>query len=673
MKDFYRVYYDKNTALWYESDLDQRFYCGDQTVWGEVYRNMPLKRRNVFNFNHIRRLVDMVSGHQRRNRKSTVVIPVSNGDQKTADQYSKIFSHINRKEYVLETISDAFSDALTTGLSLLYLWNDYSQDSVSGSLKVEALSYNSFMLDPYFHKRDLSDCNCAWKRSYLSKQQAYLLLPDKRKIIDEVSKVSCENIFTFMPESNYIDKTSLLIYDEYYYLDSRMQKRLVDTQTGESTEWMGKSDEGLDQFLRLYPSVKLVKTEVSTVKLAILLQGTLLYDDINPLGIDSYPFVPVLSYFTPNIQNYPLKLQSMVRGVRDAQYLLNRRKNIELDISESQVNSGWVYKEDSLVNPDDIFLAGQGKRIALKASAQMTDVSQIVAAPIQEGVFKLSESMAAQMPIITGVNEELLGSSQDDNMAGILSALRQSAGLTTLQGLFDQLDTSQRLFGTLMLKAIQANYTPGKVKRIIEEEPTPQFYNKAFGIYDAACEEGFNTTTQKQGEFAQLLKLKELGVPIPDESIIEAATLQNKDKLIEQMNKIKQEQQEREQKIEQVQQQLQLSQAQLSQAKVQSDLSLAKERDSRVYSNIGLMDERRQEAEKDKTQSMLNLVKTLQEIDDIDITQLTKLIQLSQVVSTEASQGNNTEQLGSAIVTGATKDPSAVNTSVKNPNNAGGI
>ena len=37
-----------------------------------------------------------------------------------------------------------------------------------------------------------------------------------------------------------------------------------------------------------------------------------------------------------------------------------------------------------------------------------------------------------------------------------------------------------------------------------EEEPAPQFYNKAFGKYDAAIEEGLNTTTQKQMRFAQL-------------------------------------------------------------------------------------------------------------------------------------------------------------------------
>ena len=58
--------------------------------------------------------------------------------------------------------------------------------------------------------------------------------------------------------------------------------------------------------------------------------------------------------------------------------LYNRRRTIELDLLESQITSGWKYKEDALVNPKDVFLAGQGKGLALKDTAQMTDVEQII-------------------------------------------------------------------------------------------------------------------------------------------------------------------------------------------------------------------------------------------------------------------------------------------------------
>ena len=641
MSNFYTESISINQTFWNEADIDSRFEAGDQTVWSDIYGNSQPLRQKQFNFNRIRRITNMISGYQRRNRKSTIVIPVENGDTKTADQYTKVMSWINQQGHVLETISDAFHGSIVTGMNLLQVWLDYRNDPVSGNIKIDNCSYNSFLIDPFFKKSDLSDCNAIWKRSYVTKQEAYSLLPDKKGEIDEISGIdACDGRFQFLPESNATDKKNLLIYDEFYYRDYRTQTMLIDAQTGETMEWKYNNDQGLEEFLKLYPQVTLYKQEIPTVKVAILLQGTLIYDGENPLNIDSYPFVPILSYYNPQIPYFPLRIQGVVRGLRDAQYLYNRRKVIELDILESQINSGWKYKENALVNPKDIFLSGQGKGLALKEDAQMTDVEQIMPAQVPPSMMQLSEQLGREIQEISGVNEELLGSAMDDK-AGILSMLRQGAGLTTLQNLFDQLDRSQKILGKIILDVIQANFTPGKIKKIIEEEPSPQFYDKAFGKYDAAIEEGLNTTTQKQMQFAQLIQLKELGIPIPDETMLEAATLQNKTELINQINQIQQAQQQQVQEQQQVQNELVQAQTNLAHARSQADYGLGIERMSRVQENKALAIERRAEAEKDRDLGILNVVKALKEIDDIDINQVEKLIALAKVVR-ESQENNNT-------------------------------
>lgn len=664
MDDFYTLSGADNMAFWSEASVDARFEAGDQSVYFEVHPEVPTAFRKQFNFNRIRRLVNMISGFQRRNRKSTVVTPVENGDQQTADQYTKVMSHINRKQGVLETVSEAFNGSIITGMNLLHVWNDYRLDPVSGSLKVDNLAYNSFLIDPFFKRTDLSDCNNIWKRSYLSKSQVLSLMPDKKKEIESLSGMYTDDKFEFMPETLNTSRDDLMSYDEYYYMDTRKQTLLIDSTTGETMDYKSKDgskgkkvlqDEELAEFLRLYPDITVVEQDVPTVKMSILVNGSMMYDGPNPLGIDRYPFVPVLSYFKPSLQGFSMRVQGVVRGLRDAQFLYNRRKAIEDDILSSQVNSGYIYKEDALVNPDDVFMTGQGKGIAIKSTAQIADVMPITPGQIPPSMFQLSEQYAREIMEISGANEELLGSATDDK-AGVLSMLRQGAGLTTLQPLFDNLDHAQKLLGSIMLEAIQENYSVGKVKRIIEEEPTDQFHEKAFGKYDAAIEEGFDTTTQRQTEFAQLMHLKEIGINVPDDVIIEAATIQNKTKLVEAIAAANQQAQEQQAKIEQMEMELKESQINLSNAKVESDLSLAKERDSRVFSNIGLMEERQHEAEKDKTQSMLNLVKTLQEMDSVTIEQLTKLIGLSNMVETQAKQGNHVEEIGAAINQGVTKD-----------------
>lgn len=636
MEAFYAESITINQSFWGEADTDTRFEAGDQTLWNDLYGNLPANRRRNFNFNRIKRTINMISGHQRRNRKSTIVVPVENGDQETADQFTKILLWIASQEGVLETISQSFHGSLVTGMNLLQVWVDYRSDPISGNIKVDNCSYNSFLIDPYFRKPDLSDCNAIWKRSFLTKRECISLLPNKAHeilgLIGNDSGTGRDGKFQFMPESYNYGMKNLLTYDEYYYRDFRTQKILVDTQTGETQEWRSEDQERLKQFLRAYPQITVMDHEVPTVRLAIVVQGKVMYHDVNPIGIDKYPFVPVFAYYEPQMPYFPNRIQGVVRGLRDAQYLYNRRRIIELDILESQITSGFKYKEDALVNPKDVFLQGQGRGLALKAEANMSDVEQIVPPQIPPSMIQLSELLAKEVQEISGVSEELLGTAVDDK-AGILSMLRQGAGLTTLQILFDNLDHAQKLLGRLMIDIIQSNFTPGKVQRVLEgQQPTDQFYNKAFGRYNAVVEEGLNTSTQKQMQMAQMLYLREAGVPISNEDILEASTIQNKKKIIE--NAVKNVQVQQQMQQMQVQSALQEQQARtnLAYARAQADQGLGLERASRVQENEALAIERRAAADKDNQTALLDKVKALKEIESLDLAHIEKLVTLANLL-----------------------------------------
>jgi len=638
LKHMEKCYIDSvsyNQAYWAEAAFDTRVEAGDQTIWPERYQLTAFQRKQ-FNFNRTRRIVEMISGHQRRNRNSITVIPVENNDELTADQFTKIMMWLNRQEGILETISDAFHGAVVTGLSLLHVWADYRNDPISGDIKVDNCAYNSFLMDPYWRKQDLSDCNYIWKRSYLSPADAASIMPQHKEEIYQVrgSSNGKDGKFMYMPENYGVDSARLLAYDEFYYRTYRKQNILVDMESGETLEWTFDDKETLDRFLMQYPQVKLKKTTIPTVNMAVVIEGRVFYDGPNPLGIDTYPFVPVVAYYNPQLPSYSLRLQGVVRGLRDAQFLYNRRKVIELATLESQVNSGWVYKEDALVDPSDVFMTGEGKGIALKATAQMGDIQRIEAPAIPPTTIELSRILGEELNQISGVSEELLGAATDDK-AGILSMLRQGAALTTLQSLFDKLDYSQKLLGRIMLKVVQNNFSPGKVKRIIEQEPSQQFYNKHFGKYDCAVEDGINTTTQRQQALAQALHLREVGIPIPDEFIIENTTLQNKTELIQMMQQQQQAQQQQQQMAQQVQMQETQARTELAQSRAMADRGLGLERASRVDENISAAIENRAEAAKDRMSGVLDIVKSLKELESIDLGNLRTLIELTKVLQAQ--------------------------------------
>lgn len=636
-----------NQSFWSEADIDSRFKAGDQTIFQDIFGNLPAFRKRQFSFNRIRRVINMISGYQRQHRKSTVATPLHSNSQQSADQFSKLLYHVNTFGSVLETVSEAFEGALTTGMNLLSTWMDYRTDPVNGDIKVDNVSYNGYLIDPYFKKMDLSDCNNLWTRKFLSRNQVQSLLPDRK---DEIKNLAGfgnkDGKFQFLPESYNYGMQDLIIYDEFWYQDTRAQKMLVDVETGECTEWRGHDDD-LKDFLNYYPEIMVVDQQIPTVKLAIVVQGKVMYHGPNPLGIDRYPFVPVWGYYEPQIPYFPWRVQGVVRGLRDAQYLYNRRRIIELDILESQMTSGFIYKENALVNPKDIFMAGQGKGLALKAEAQITDVQPITAPQIPPSMIQLSELLGQEISQISGVNEELLGSAEDEK-AGILSMLRQGAGLTTLQILFDQLDQSQKLLGKIHLEMIQANWTPGKVRLITEEEPTPEFYNRAFGKYDAMVEEAPLTSTQKQLALQQALYMREMGLPIPTEYILKNMNIPDKDELIEQINQTEQAQQKQQEMMQNLQmQQMQVdNETKISYAEGQK--ALAAERLNKTQLDAAISAERIKRADEDRSAAALNLVRAAHEIQGMKIEHLERAIQVVKTIGMD-EEGIEEEEMGQAM------------------------
>ena len=96
--------YTANQALWLnfwaEATLDTRLEAGDTSLMGELNTQLPNNNRGSWYFNRVRPLCNMVSGYQRRNRKSTIVVPLENADQETADQWTKILLNVYKREGV---------------------------------------------------------------------------------------------------------------------------------------------------------------------------------------------------------------------------------------------------------------------------------------------------------------------------------------------------------------------------------------------------------------------------------------------------------------------------------------------------------------------------------------------------------------------------------------------
>jgi hypothetical protein len=624
IKDFGESY-ERAYQLWNtyyaEAYRDLSFYLGNQWSLEELaYLNN--QRRSSFTYNKIRRIINMVQGYQRKNRAATTVSPVEDADENTAGLFTNVMRHIMVGSDGYETISTAFKNALTTGLCFVSPYLDYRNDPVSGDIKFHVDEWNAVIIDPFFTKKDLSDCSFVARRKFLSRTEIISLIPDKEDLIRSLPWGSRDDKFTYMPYARQWGMQKLLNYTEYWRTKWDIKEVLVDMQTGETKEWDGDRKR-LQMYRELFPQIEVIKKPVKSVELGIIVEGELLYYGKDPFGLDDYPFVPFTAVFEPSYDLYTWKIQSLVRILRDPQAELNKRRSKMVDIIDSQLNSGWIAKTNSVSNPTSLYKSGQGQVVFLKPEANMADIQRLNAPDIPPGMFQLEQEFEKDLMEIAGVNSELLGMADNDKIetAGILAKMRQSAGLVTLQDMFDGLRESQKLLGRKVLKLIQLNYTPEKIKLITKKDPTPEFYSKIFSQYDVEVGEGVLTDTQQQSQFVQMMALRASGVQFTDEEIVDESNLTDKKKYKERLAAQQQAQAQAQQ------QQMNLQMQKIS-AENQADQALAAERLNKVQLDAALSAERISRAEEDRTAGVLNLIKAVKELEGIDIGLLQQKLEL---------------------------------------------
>lgn len=632
----YTSSYPANAAFWQQGAIDTRFKVGDQTLWSMIYGDNQYFRSRRFFFNLIMRNTNMICGRQRQNRKSTITVPRFHNDQ-LSDDYNEVLKWSEARDGFQEYLSQAFEGAVDVGASLLHLYPDYTLDPISGDLFTDKVAWCNYLIDPYYRKQDLTDCSFIWRRRWVNKMQAKALLPGHAKEIDKMrSNGLKDGRFPLQAELINLDTNQLMAYDEYHYRTTRRAKLVIDPKTGESVEWEddeSEEDDMMKRTLQFQPWLIVKEVDVPTVKLCITLSGRTLYNGPNLLNIDPYPFVPVLCYHHPDIQSYMWRQFGIVRGLRDPQYLYNMRKVIEMDILQSQINSGWIYKIDRVVDPKAFRQSGQGFLVPVKGGdAPISDSIQRIDPPnLPQSMLELSRGLAEDIPKIAGVNEELLGAANDDK-SGILSMLRQGAGLTTLQTIFDKLDYSQRLYGNIRLQAIRKNFSRGKIRSILGREPHVNFFTSHSLKYSVAVEEGNYSTTQRQTELQQLLHFKELGMPIADKSILRAAIISNKEEVMQDMQEQSQQQMQAQQAQMQQQQQIDNADIMVKYAKARSDLAREKELMASAQEKIAHIDELQASAEHKNMESDLNLVKLAMELEDVQFNQIREAFELAQAM-----------------------------------------
>ena len=619
--------YTRDAPIWnnyqLEAQRDMKMAVGDQDMWNQFYGLTTSSRRQLY-FNRISRTIEMVSGRQRQNRKTTIVTPQESQDQQVADDLSGVIQWAYNRSKAYEKISTAFSMSLRVGLSFIESWLDRRDDIVNGDLKHRVIDWNSVYCDPFYREPDLSDCSYVWVRRYIDKEQLKILMPDSTETIYAAQNDGQRDFkFQYMPENNQYSGRNLIAVNEFWYADTREARVLVNTKTGEIKEIKKDIKINPELFINV-PELEERTIVKPTVRLAVVINRRVVYNGANPLGIDKYPFTPIYCYHEPSFNDWSYRFQGIVRKERDAQFVYNRMLTLSLDGVESQVNSGELVEEDFFLTPEDAMRSGNGQ-IRFFKKGKNPQLSRVREQPAQisAGIMQLAQLMGNEISEVSGVNQELLGSADDDK-AGILSMLRQGAGLTTLQSIFDNLDFSQWRMGELDVEIMQKNWNKEKFARILGRTPSEEIGSPYVEKFDITVEEGMNTSTQRQMQAAQLFQAYQMGIQTPEmvELIIKTMNLQNKNELLESIRASREAQEQMAQQQAQMQAQNQMSENSVLQAKAESEIALARERMAKIESMYLERVETLEKAGSEQMSKVLDLIKSLKELESIDLNNL---------------------------------------------------
>jgi hypothetical protein len=572
--------------------------------------------------------VNIVTGYERQHRKNFNFVPCEGSDPQTTDQYTKLITHVANMGCIHEQKSKAKELSAISGMCLAQPYLDYTDDDAAqGSLKVKIWEYNSFLVDPYFRSPDMSDCQFVWCQEYISRQEAESRFPEKLQAIGPMSgSPQRYGSFYFLPENYNMSRNDLMVLSYVWYKWKRKKKRLYSRSRNQFFDYAG-GDQNLEAILYNIPDMEEVTVDAPTWKMAVVLNDQLMFQGDNPLGFDGCPFIPYYWNYEPHINQFDLRVRSLIRTMRSSQFLFNYKVITNNDIAAATINSGWKRKVGAVANEDNLKKAGQGWDVLINEGFELTDCEKIIPSAVPESDLALAQQMADLIYKTSGIDLENWSGQGDKQISSLTLMLKQAANLMVFQKYFDQWDFSDKMLGDRLLQIALNNWNAEKVKLLIGEEPSPYFYSRIFSKYQILVEESDLTPTQQNLQAQQMMDINQaFGREVfPASMIVPKLNITGKGEIIPFLQQ--QEQQQQAAQTEEMTIKHTVEEMKLKEmiAKIHNQLSQARERDSRSESNVGLFEERMSMisknhslATKEKVAALAQLLETIQKFGEVE-------------------------------------------------------
>ena len=578
------------------------YYQGDQ--WDEQDAAiLDAEGRPALTINTILPTINTVLGEQSTRRADIQFKPRRAGSEEVADTLNKLYMQIadnNKLDWVEQQV---FSDGLIMdGRGYFDCRIDFS-DHIEGEIRITAKDPLDILIDPDAKEYDPKTWNEIFETKWMTLDEIEEMYGPKKA---EDLQFIAENGNTFgrdsveYEETRYGDTESADDYlgssvdaEDYKNVRAlrvieRQHRKItridcfVDPETGDARPapeaW---NDRKIKKFAKEY-GLSVINKMQKKVRWTVTCDKVVLHDDWSPYN--DFTIVPYFAYFR---RGRPF---GMVRNLLSPQEQLNKISSQELHIVNTTANSGWMVETGSLVGmtADDLEEHGAETGLVIEYARGTNPPAKISPNTIPTGLDRIGQKAAANIQAISGINESMLGTDSSE-VSGIAIQAKQNRGAIMIQVPLDNLRKTRHYLAEKILNLVQTFYTEERVIQVTNDadplkpreamvinEMSPEgtiINDLTLGEYDVVVSTAPARDSFDEVQFAEALNLRQVGVAIPDDAIIEYSHLAKKGELAKRIRVLTGiEKTPEQQQAAQMQQQIQMQQVQLELEKLQAEV-----------------------------------------------------------------------------------------------------
>lgn len=544
-----------------KADKCDKFFAGDQWLQADL-NALALQRRPAITINKIISTLGTLFGEQIYNRAETIFRPSSGATPEMAEIMTKVYKQIAQNNQLPWVRSELFADGVIRSRGFVDIRLDFT-DSMVGEIIVDNLNSKNVVIDPDAEEYDPDNWNDVFTTKWVTPQDVavmfseddaeYLKIKDGSSFpygYDSIERVR-DRFGGVLPLAGYygvhephgLRRNVRLLDRQYRRLDKQLH--FVDVQTGDMRPIPQSWDRNRIALVleKAGGRVSTTKKLVKRIRWTVTADNVVLHDDWSPYK--HFTVVPYFPYFRYG------RTIGLVENLLGPQELLNKVSSQELHVVNTTANSGWKLKAGALKNMSIEELEQRGASTGLVIELDdINSAEKIQPNQTPQGLDRISYKAEEHIKSISNISDSMQGFDREDVAAKAIQA-KQSRGSINMTKVMDNLERTDYLIARNILDIVQEYYTEPRILNITHDdllmqsetievntfsEATNDIANDlTIGEYDIIITSTPYRATLEDSQFEQAMAMREKGVAVPDDILIENSRLQRKAEIVKRM------------------------------------------------------------------------------------------------------------------------------------------